>query len=304
MQAVVLSGAKVEIATLQSEIIDKAPVADSKIKFIKLEYKSIEEAKRRAAVLYLKTLDHRTGSYVPLFNKKMLAHPFLMSKLRKIWQLRNINPTDLCPALDILAKALNPIEEAFKLPTLPPEQVPNPPPEEIESPLKTNDVIADDISEPSQLSNHISNKELIKQRVKFAREEMQRRHAEIKISKQMELEIKMDVFREAREHTIEIFTFRKNIEEKEQELKRSLIEAQARKKQIHQNEKLFIMQFAQAKNMIGKLMKISDVDRYKNQLQQEIKDKVTNFKQNNKERRELVQAILFEKFKSSKRFTL
>lgn len=300
LQAVVLSGARVDIVKLQTEITDKPSVADSKLKFIKLEYRNIEEAKRRAAILFLKTLDHRTGSFVPLFTQSTLEHSFLMSKLRKIWQLRNINYSDPCPALEILAKALIPPEEVFKQPTEP-VKIEITEPDPIFSPVHES-LSPDFESEQLETLRHqISNSDILKQRVKRAREEVQRRQAEMKIVKQIELEMKMDLLREAKDHTIEVFSFRKSIEEKEIELKKSLIEAQNRKKQIFLNEKVFISQFAQARNMIGKLMKVSEVERFKMQSQQEINEKVFRFKQKNLERRELVQAILHEKFKSKKR---
>ena len=303
LHAVTLSGARVEITSLQSEIPDKPPIADSTIRFLKLEYKSTEEAKRRAAILYLKTLDHRTGSYIPMFTKNLLEHPFLMSKLRKIWSMRNINSTDTCPAIDILAKALSPGEEQIKVPNVILEPTHGEKIREFDSPDRAI-LMSIDSEENEIFVRRVSNTEILKQRVKHAREEVQRRQDEMKLVKQMELEMKVDVFREAKEHTMEIFNFRKNIEEKELELKRSFIEAQSRKKQMFINEKMFISQFAQAKNMIGKLMKISDAERYKRQNLQEVRDKVFSFKQKSKERREIVQAILHEKFKTYKKNTL
>jgi Leucine-rich repeat/IQ calmodulin-binding motif len=304
LQAIVLSGARVGITNLSNEVEKKPIMSNSNVKFIKLEYKSIDEAKRRVAILYLKTLDHRTRSYVPLFTRDMLSHPFLMSKLRKIWKNRNINATDYCPAIDILSKALNPTEENIKY-VKPPEVQSSPTKiEESHSLFKPQAVLEFD-SEVSEIHNQsVDNIEALRQKVKYAREESQRKQAELKFNKQIELEMKMSVFREAKEHTSEIFNFRKNIEEKELELKRSFIEAQARKKQIFLNEKMFIRQFAQAKNMIGKLMKLSDLERHKNKSHQDVKDKVADFKQKNKDKRELIQAILYQKFKNTKRSTL
>jgi hypothetical protein len=320
LQAVVLSGAKVEIIKLQSEIEDVPRVSDSHMRFIKLEYRSVDEVKRRASVLYLKTLDYRTGSFVPLFNKEDLSHEFLMSHLRKIWTTRNINPLDPCPALDILSKALNPPEIIIKAqpvlmhnsgdsPTAPSKVIlsQSQPAEPIQSvsPVIKSEIQMEVHSDHSEFGQEKNNEsEILKQRVKFAREDMQRRHAELKIAKQMELEMKMDIFKEAREHTNEILTFRKKIEEKELELKRSFIQAQIRKKQEVNNEKLFVMQFSQAKNMIGKLMKSSELERVKVREKQDVKEKVESFKEKCKERRELVQAILYEKYKTIKRNTL
>lgn len=304
LQAVVLSGAKVEIVNLLSEISDKPPVANAQIRFIKLEFKSVEEVKRRVSVLFLKTLDYRTGSYVPFFTRKMLTHPFLMSKLRNIWKMRSINPTDTCPAIDILIKALNPAEEKIKIPTQPhiPESTTSPVPVESLSPIIKPEILADFVTERSDAakSQQITNEDIIRQRVKYAREDNLRRHAELKFAKQMELETKVSVFREEKDHTNEILSFRRDFEEKELELKRTFIEAQNRRRQIYQNEKIFIKQFAQAKNMIGKLMKNSELQRHKAKSAQEVKEKVVEVKQKNKERRELVQAILFEKFKTKK----
>ena len=202
-----------------------------------------------------------------------------------------------------MSKALSPLEENVKVPKAPIEQTSPQILQEI-TPTKPDKIIVIPTEQSINSPHSISNTEIVKQRVKNAREELQRRKAETKIDKQMELEMKMEVFREAREHTVEIFTCRKNIEEKELELKRSFIEAQAKRKQIFLNEKMFITQFAQAKNMIGKLMKNSDLERFKSQHQQNVKDKVLTFKKKNQERRELVQAILFEKFKDNKKNTL
>ena len=317
LQAVILSGAKVEIVKLQSEVEDVPRVSNPNLRFIKLEYKSVEEVKRRVTVLYLKTLDYRTGSYVPLFNKAKLNHEFLMSHLRKIWQSRNINPHDPCPALDILAKALNPPEVVIQPQvhvvindTPPAIRASVSPVAKLEpipsiSPLLKSDININLVTDRSDIIEaKASDSELLKQRVKFAREDMQRRHAELKIAKQMELEVKLDIFKEAKEHTNEILTFRRKIEERELELKKSFIQAQVRKKQEVQNEKMFIMQFSQAKNMIGKLMKSSELERVKVREKQDVKEKVESFKEKCRERRELVQAIFYEKYKSSKRNTL
>ena len=67
---------------------------------------------------------------------------------------------------------------------------------------------------------------------------------------------------------------------------------------------MFIMQFSQAKNMIGKLMKSSELERVKVREKQDVKEKVESFKEKCRERRELVQAIFYEKYKSVKRNTL
>ncbi|OMJ73824.1 hypothetical protein SteCoe_27406 [Stentor coeruleus] len=304
LQAVVLSGAKLEIVNLQDEVLDKPPIADAQIRFIKLEYKNVEEVRRRVSVLFLKTLDYRTGSYVPFFTRKTLAHPFLMSKLRSIWKLRNINPTDTCPAINILIKALNPAAEKIKIPTQPhiPKSSISPIPIVSLSPIIKNEIPTDLITERNDIarSQQITDDDILRQRVKHAREENIRRYAELKLAKQMELETKVSVFREDKEHTNEILSFRRNFEERELELKRSFIEAQNRRKQIFLNEKMFIKQFAQAKNMIGKLMKNSEIQRHKAKSAQEVKEKVIEVKQKNKEHRELVQAILFEKFKTKK----
>ena len=317
LQAVVLSGAKVEIVKLQSEVTDASRVSDPRLRFLKLEFKSIEEAKRRAAVLYLKTLDYRTGSYVPLMTKSQLNHQFLMSHLRKIWSQRNINPSDPSPALEILSKALHPNDVILKAQTFTVE----PPTINVPAPIpaaKTNPELIQSFSpspktelnfdSPSRNSENfhfkINDTDIVKQRVKLAREDMHRRHAELKVAKQLELETKLDIFKEAKDHTSEILTFRKRIEEKEMDLKKSFIQAQLRRKQEVNNEKMFIMQFSQAKNMIGKLMKSSELERVRLKGRQEIKEKVETFKDKCRERRELVQAILYEKYKTSNRSVL
>lgn len=301
LQAVILSGAKVEIVTLQNEVSDRPPVADSHIKFVKLEYNSVEEVKRRASILYLKTLDYRTGSYVPLFTRNMLTHPFLMSKLRHIWKLRQIDSSDNCPAINILLRALNPKEENIRIPTLPivPESLMSPILLESLSPMSKGENAIDFNSENTEVitSRQIVNQEILRQRVKYTRDEAFRRQAELKYAKQMDLETRISVYKEDKEHTVGILTYRKSVEVKEIELKRSFIEAQNKRKQHSINEKKFIMQFAQAKNMIGKLMKHSEIERHKARTASEVKTRVNDVKMRSKERRELVQAILYEKFK-------
>ena len=83
LQAVVLSGARVDIVSLHTQI-SETKVADPNMKFLKLEYKSVEEVRRRMAILYLQTLEHRNRSFIPFFTIAQLNHPFLMSKLRNI----------------------------------------------------------------------------------------------------------------------------------------------------------------------------------------------------------------------------
>ena len=84
LQSLILCGARVEVVTLNSQIL-ASKIADPNMKFIKLEYSSLEELKRRISVLYLQTLEHKNKSFIQFFNMQHLLHPFLMSKLRKIW---------------------------------------------------------------------------------------------------------------------------------------------------------------------------------------------------------------------------
>ena len=199
LQAIILSGAKIEIVTLYSQI-QESRIADSNMKFIKLEYNSIEEAKRRISVLYLKTLDHGTRSFIPLFSIKDLRHPFLMSKLRKIWNSRKIKYDESCPAINILAKALSPIDSNYIIPK-PPLSRPSLKP-------RLSERIFEMASETEVVvRNTISSQELLRKRVKQAREENMRRQTESRISKRMEIETKLEEFREEKEHIQEIMSF-------------------------------------------------------------------------------------------------
>ena len=149
--------------TLYSQI-QESRIADSNMKFIKLEYNSIEEAKRRISVLYLKTLDHGTRSFIPLFSINDLRHPFLMSKLRKIWNSRKIKYDESCPAINILAKALSPIDSNYIIPK-PPLSRPSLKP-------RLSERIFEMASETEVVvRNTISSQELLRKRVKQAREE-------------------------------------------------------------------------------------------------------------------------------------
>lgn len=295
LQAVVLSGARVDIVTLNSQV-QEAKVGNPGLKFLKLEFDSVEEAKRRVAVLFLQTLDNRSKSFIPLLTLTHLKHSFLMTRLRSVWKAWNINPNESCPATIILAKALSPIETSIKIEqtiNLPPASAPilrNPPSERFFEP----------ISEPEiPIERHtISSQELMRKRVQRAREETHRRQSENKISKQMELEIKMNDFKETKEHHQEIINYRYNQELRQKELKKNMVEAQTRKKMELQNERKFIVQFAQAKNMLQKLMKNSDLNRWKHKSREEIKTRVETFKQKSKERKEFIQSVLFEKYKS------
>jgi Leucine-rich repeat/IQ calmodulin-binding motif len=286
LQAVVLSGARVEIVTLYSQILD-SKVADSNTKFIKLEYSSVDELKRRASILYLKTLEHHNRSFIPYFTIKDLRNPFLMTKLRSVWNSKNIKKTEQCVATDILFKALSPIENQVEI-------IPKPPPAPIQRQSERMLLM------PSQqdlipIRNTISSQELLRKRVKRAKEEAQRRQTESRISQRINLETKVVECREAKEQANEIIAFRHDLEKKQNELKKNFIEAQYRKKQEVKNEREFVNRFAQAKNMLQKLMKNSDLTRWKHKSEQDVREKVLKFKQKSRERKEIFQSILYEK---------
>ena len=146
--------------------------------------------------------------------------------------------------------------------------------------------------------NAISSQELLRKRVQRAREENQRKQLESRISKQMDLETKVEEIREKKDHINEIMNFRHEMEHRQIELKKNFVEAQARKKQEITDERKFIVQFAQAKNMLQKLMKNSDLTRWKHKSKQDIREKVQTFKQKSKERKEFIQSMLSEKYKA------
>lgn len=68
-----------------------------------------------------------------------------------------------------------------------------------------------------------------------------------------------------------------------------------------ENEKLFVNRFAQARNMLQKLTARSDLQRSRYKSAMDINQRVTQFKQKSQDRRELVQSILYEKFKARQR---
>ena len=290
LQALILSGARMDVVPLHSQVFD-SKIADPNMKFVKLEFRSVEEVKRRAAILYLQTLEHKNRSYIPLFTIVHLSHPFLMSRLRSVWNLRRIDHTDQCPAIQILVKALSPIDTAMTI-------TPTPQPPQILR-VRNSEKIFEIFSEPEIVERtSISSQELLRKRVQRAREENQRRQIESRVSKRIDVETRAEETREIREHNLEVIITRQEMEKREIELKKNFIYAQARKKQEGINERKFIVQFAQAKNMLQKLTKNSDLDRWKHKSRQDIKEKVLSFKEKSKERKEFIQSMLHEKYKT------
>ena len=298
LQAVVLSGTRVDVVSLASQI-SEAKVADPNLRFLKLEFPSITEAKRRAAVLFLKTWNYKHKNSIPIFTLQELRQDFLMSKLRQSWAQRHINSQELCPAVQILIKALS-VVETVKEPT------PAPPP--CTAPVlraKKSDRLFEIDSEPElPRRKTISSQEHLRKRVQKIREDSARRLNESKVSKQLELEARINEVKEAKEHMGEILEFRQVVQNRQFELKKNLIEAQARKKQELQNERKFIVQFSQAKNMLQKLMKNSDLNRWKNKSREDVKARVQDFKNKSRERKELFESMLYEKYKNKNNKTL
>jgi hypothetical protein len=295
LQALILSGARVEVVTLASQV-SESKVADPSLRFLKLEYSSLTEARRRVAVLFLKTWNFRHKSAVPVFTIQDLKQQFLMSKLRLAWSLRNINSNEACPAVGILIKALSVVETVKEVTPLPP-----PATAPVQGPRRSERLFEVE-SESEQLPPRktISSQEHLRKRVQKIREDSSRRLNESKISKQLELEAKINECREAKEHLNEVFEFRQIFEHRQTELKKSLIEAQARKKQVLNNERRFIVQFSQAKNMLQKLMKNSDMNRWKNKSREDVRARVQDFKNKSRERKELFESMLYEKYKHNK----
>ncbi|CAG9310412.1 unnamed protein product [Blepharisma stoltei] len=295
LQAVVLSGAKVEIVSLYSEVSEKPYVTDAYLKFLKVEYNSVAEARLRTTIIFLKTLDHKSNTYIPFLSKKALEHSFLMSRLRKVWKARNIDHKKPCPAITILEKALYPVIETDYV------RVPEPPsPESQPTILETKESETQESVSPVSLPE-ISYKELIQDRVKRCREETRRRQTEAKLAKDVENEAKIMASKENKERTQSLITIKESLEFKEKILKRNFVKRQIEKKKYADEQRAFINNFAQAKNMIQKLMKKSDLDRWKFKTQNEINTKVSEFKQKSQERRELVQSMLYEKFKAKQK---
>ena len=96
-------------------------------------------------------------------------------------------------------------------------------------------------------------------------------------------------------------TAKHELEYKEKALKRSFVLAQQVRRKHIESEKLFVNKFAQARNMLQKLTVRSDIERFKYKTERETQQKVSDFKQKSQERRELVQSILYEKFKAKQR---
>lgn len=293
LQSVVLSGARVDVVSLASQV-SEAKVANPNLKFLKLEYTSLLETKKRVSVLFLKTWNYKFKASIPIFSHDDLKQQFLMSKLRQSWTNRNINPNEHCPAVSILLNALSIVETTKELTPLPPPST-----APIIRPKKSEKLFEID-SEPEVVFKRqsISSQEHLRKRVQRIREDSCRRMNETKLSKQIELESKINDFKEAKEHLNEILEFKQTLELKQIQLKRSIIDAQARKKAELQNERKFVVQFSQAKNMLQKLMKNSDLARWKNKSREDIRNRVQDIKTKNKERKEFIESMLYEKYKS------
>ena len=296
LQAIVLSGAFVDIKNLYSEVASKPLVSDASLKFIKLKYNTLEDARRRAAIVFLKTLDHKTNTYVPVFSKSMLEHPFLMSKLRKIWTTKKINPKKPCAATQILSKALEPVYET----PITEKREPEP-----SKPSETFEKVPSYSGSPPPIKPYssVSHKEVVAQRVKNARETIKKRREQIKATQKAELEAKIDQSKEEKKKLNEIKTTRENAEFREKALKRSFVKAMENKKQVIESEKTFITNFAQARNMMQSIMKKNEYARFKRKSYVETIKKVNQIKEKNKERREIVEALLYERFKTKQRQT-
>ena len=76
--------------------------------------------------------------------------------------------------------------------------------------------------------------------------------------------------------------------------------AQRNRKEHLNSERLFINQFAQARNMIQKVTSRSNVERYRNKLQEDTTSRVNEFRAKSQGRREFVQSVLYEKFKAKR----
>ena len=299
LQSVALSGARVDVVTLASQV-SEAKVANPNLKFLKLEYSSFSEAKKRVSVMFLKTWNYKIKASIPIFTLTDLKHQFLMSKLRQAWTSQNINPNNHCPAVDILINALSIADTAKELTPLPPPST-----APIIRPKRSERLFEID-SEPEIVYKRktISSQEHLRKRVQKIREDSNKRLNETKISKQMQLESKINDFREAKEHFNEVLEFRQALEYKQVELKKSIVEAQARKKAVLQSERKFVVQFSQAKNMLQKLMKNSDLARWKNKSREDIRTRVQQFKAKSKERKDFIESMLYEKYKSKNNRTV
>jgi hypothetical protein len=269
-------GTYIEIVKLSSQITNKQPITDGEIRFLKVTFSSIEELKCRTAVLMLGTLENRYNSYITFMSRATLEETFLMSRMRFLWSSRGVDKSRRT-VVDTQISTVR-AKSATREPSL--NAVTSITPEEKEeAPEDISTIVKIARNHQSASNSHkIEEVEILKARVKLAREENTRRIAEIKFARQIQVAARQEAHREDKDRTEEAKDWRLTLDFREKLLRKRLVQAQHDKQKALKEEREFIKTFAQSKNLIQKLMIKSDLTRWRKQEDSSIRETVTKRK--------------------------
>jgi hypothetical protein len=250
LQAAVLTGAQISVQKLYRIVERKSYITDSNLKFLKLEYRSPEELRRRAALLFLLTFDNSTNSFVSVFSRSQLSQEFLISKLRLIWGARQIDPSKPCISTMLIEEALQPA----------PEVAVNKDPEEVEEPVEDITELANEIVRHQERAvSEVTNADVTNWRVRVARQQVQQRQLEASLNKSVLVSYRQTKGRIDKDKLVEDRLKKDRQDYASKKLVHRLRIRQVAKQARKNKEREFVKQFAQAKNMIEKQLVQSDL---------------------------------------------
>ena len=284
--------ADAEKTVLHKVTSNKSYLSDAELSLIQLNFPNIEIAKRRSAMVFLRTVNLKRNLAIKLLTKEALEDDFLMPKLRKVWKTFKVDTMKLAR----LSNSMRPV--IIRAPSPPPpepvapqEQTPPKPMVDIESIVKEIE------ANQSRGESEITTRELAQWRVKRAKEELERKQNEVKAAKELDLSHRFEQKHEEKERIAISLSERAHEARKEIELRKRMRSKEAETTYKIRTEREFVHNFALNCNMLSKQIVKSQITRVRRKIMHERSLFVKEFKEKRSKEREIQESINYERFK-------